>query len=217
MQNKTALIIGGGEIPRKRRLERILQGECVIVAANGGILNCAALGLKPGLAVGDMDSVPPGVAQKLEAEGVKLIRHPARKDQSDMELALETALSLGPERVFITGALGRRSDHSLFNVHLLFRVPRPGVPITIIGRHEEMFAARSPVLIHEMPGTVISLVPMSPVVQGVDLEGFEYPLKGEDLHRGTSRGLSNVLARPPGVIRFRAGDLLVIINGEDCK
>jgi len=48
---------------------------------------------------------------------------PARKDQTDLELAVELALEKGARSITLVGGWGSRIDHALGNVELLYRWP----------------------------------------------------------------------------------------------
>ena len=52
----------------------------------------------------------------MEAAGVPVVRAPADKDETDLELALAQALADDAQPIVICGALGGRTDHLLANV-----------------------------------------------------------------------------------------------------
>ena len=77
-------------------------------------------GSRPTRIVGDLDSADPARVAASEAAGVRIVRAPAAKDESDTELAILEAVRLGATRVTVLGALGGpRLDHALANVWLL--------------------------------------------------------------------------------------------------
>jgi thiamine pyrophosphokinase len=51
---------------------------------------------------------------------------------------------------------------------------------------------------------------MSETVEGICLEGLEYPLENATLRQGSTRGISNVFVKPVARITIRSGLLLVI-------
>ncbi len=68
-----------------------------IIAADGGAQHCLALGLIPAVVIGDLDSLTPADLEALEAQGAEIVQFPARKDFTDLELALKHARSSGAE------------------------------------------------------------------------------------------------------------------------
>ena len=104
----TYALIGASDFNAAYFAERAARGAFdAVIAVDGGFASLEAAGCVPDLALGDFDSlgfVPEGVPVKL---------FPAEKDASDMELALEEALTCGAGAVEVYGALGGRLDHTL--------------------------------------------------------------------------------------------------------
>jgi len=65
-----------------------LAADDLVIAADGGSGHCQNLGIIPNLLIGDLDSTSQDLIQEWENAGVLIIRHPAQKDQTDLELAL---------------------------------------------------------------------------------------------------------------------------------
>lgn len=163
------------------------------------------MGITPHIVIGDLDSV------KASTIKCKTISFPPEKDKSDLEIAIEYAINLRYEDIHILGALGKRIDHTLFNIQLLFNKKFKG-KLKIIGDGEILFSAPHKTILNEKKGTCISLIPFSNKVKGVTLQGFLYPLKGEDIYMGSSRTLSNVIKNPPAIITYKEGNLLIVIE-----
>lgn len=157
-----------------------------------------------------MDSVEPLQQAHYERQGVKIIRHPVRKDYTDTALALQYALSLKPQSIQIWGALGGRIDHAMANIHLLIRGKHSGVKTFLLDEFCEVFVAGADVRFENAVGCVVSLLALSPQVEGITLQGFAYPLKNGVLTLGESRGISNVVLEDPAGMLVCSGDLLVI-------
>jgi thiamine pyrophosphokinase len=69
---------------------------------------------------------------------------------------------------------------------------------------------RTEVTITGPPGSLLSLVPIGGPAGPVRTDGLEYPLRGEVLEPGSTRGLSNVLLRSEAVVWTEAGVLLAV-------
>src|SRR5436305_14191603 len=79
-----------------------------VIAADSGLTVASALGLAVDHLVGDLDSVDPAAVEAAEAGGTTVDRHPAEKDATDLELALDAALTRGARRVAVVDAGGDR-------------------------------------------------------------------------------------------------------------
>jgi thiamine pyrophosphokinase len=182
----------------------------VVVAADGGADAALALGLHVDVAVGDFDSISPAGLDALERAGTRLERHPTAKDATDLELALDEALLLGARRVLVVGDAGGRLDHLFGTLLLLAADAYAGVEIDA-----RLGATRAHVVRHERsligaPGETISLFAVHGPAVGVTTEGLLYPLRGETLAPGTSRGVSNEFAGTEARVSLEAGVLLAV-------
>jgi thiamine pyrophosphokinase len=60
------------------------------------------------------------------------------------------------------------------------------------------------------PGDLVSLFPVDATVEDITTEGLRYPLRGESLTLGPSRGLSNELTGQTARVTIGRGRLLVV-------
>lgn len=204
------IIITGGIIDGNETERTGIKPDDFIICADSGADNTLKLGLSPDLIIGDMDSVNPENLNEMRETGREIIAHPAEKDESDTELALIKAVEMNPEEILIIGASGGRADHFLCNIMLLCRFRNAN--ITLINPGEKISLARKRHTIDEPEGTLLSLIPLSDTVDGISLTGCRYPLREETLHKGSSRGLSNILSERPALLTKGDGDLLLILN-----
>ena len=107
---RTVVVVAGG-VPWPDPAPGI--DAVAVVAADSGVQHARQRGLRVDVAVGDMDSVDPTDLAAVEAAGAVVERHPPTKDASDLELALERALALDPERIVVLGGPAGRLDHLL--------------------------------------------------------------------------------------------------------
>jgi thiamine pyrophosphokinase len=208
-KGRRVVILAGGEAEPAAFVRAQVKENDLLIAANGGSLLAQRAGLAPHLLVGDLDSLG---AVEPPAETV-VVRFPAEKDESDLELALDHALEHEPSEIVVVGALGGRLDHLLINVSLLHRARERGTPMRLVGSQAEAFLVCGACVLERPAGSIVSLVPQTPTAAGVRLEGFRYGLRGDTLKLGTSRGLSNVIDHPPARISVESGILLVVVCG----
>lgn len=206
-----AVIVANGELHKNSRLEKIWQNAGLRVAADGGARNARLfLERAPQIVIGDMDSLDAETRVWLEANGVEFIRHPRAKDETDLELALRLAQERGADDITLLGALGGRMDHFLANVLLLTQTPR----VRIAGATSEMWVGTGKEEFAGNKGDVVSLIPLDERVEGVTTENLEYPLRGETLARGSTRGVSNVMLGERARVSWTRGTLLVVHSFE---
>jgi thiamine pyrophosphokinase len=217
-----ALVVADGDVD-----ERELAGLAVsrgtesperplVLAADGGAARCLSAGVRPDLVVGDFDSLATTERQRLEQLGVELRPAAADKDESDMELCLLAALEAGARQVTVLGALGiERPEHSIANLLLLADARLDAVAVALVGsgsRISRIGTADGPgeAVITGRGGDFVSLFPLDVAVEGVSTEGLRFPLRGEVLQLGPSRGLSNELLGATGRVTCTRGRLLVV-------
>lgn len=195
-------------------LDELRAGD-TLVGADRGALFLVRHGRRPALALGDFDSV---TAEEMEEirRGSDAVQEcdPVDKDWTDTELAFNWALERQPQEIVLLGALGTRFDHSLANVHLLLRGLEQDVPCRIVDKHNEVRVVANTARLRRGRFTHVSLLPLSPVVTGITLEGFQYPLHDATLRIGQSLGISNVLLGEEGTVQLRDGWLLVIQSAD---
>jgi thiamine pyrophosphokinase len=207
------VVTGGDEIPADI-LDR-LPPVATVIAADSGVDHALSLGLDVSIAIGDFDSVSAEGLDAVEAAGARIIRHPAAKDHTDLELALEEALLLEPRAIVVVGGHGGRMDHFLANALLLASPRLAGVAVS---------AAWGPARLHVLhggdtvelvgvAGELVTLLPVHGPARGVRTEGLRYPLAGDELPPATSRGVSNVLEHSPASVGLDDGTLLVVLPG----
>ncbi len=183
-----------------------------ILAADGGAAAALSWGLVPDLVVGDLDSLPAQVRAALEAQGCPFDVHPQAKDETDLELALNHAVQQGADEIVILGALGGRLDHTLSNVLLLALPQLATCSVRIVDGPEEAFLVRSGerVEVQGRPGDLISLLPLAGDARGVSTGGLLWPLAGDTLCYGFSRGVSNEMVSAEATVKLEEGLLLLI-------
>lgn len=213
-----AVVVASGE-PEARDAAHLVDAD-LVVAADGGGRWLDAIGARPDLLVGDLDSVEPALVERLADGGVPVERHPTDKDASDTELALGRAVAAGADEVIVLGALaGDRLDHELANVLLLadpgwrglvrdlrmvrgstvVRALHGGERLSLAGRH----------------GDRVTLLPIGGRAEGIRTDGLRYPLDGGALDLGRSRGLSNEIVGTSASVWLESGTLLVIETASE--
>ena len=210
---RAALVFAGGDPPGPDGF-RPTVGADLVIAADSGLEHARTLGVHVDLVVGDLDSVDPAALDGAVADGAVVERHPVAKDATDLELALDAALDRGATTIHVVGVAGGRLDHFLGNVLLLasarYAAARvdarvDGARVTVVHDHVELDGT---------PGGLCSLLPLGGPAIGVRTEGLRYPLHGETLPPGTTRGVSNEFLGSTASVSLDAGVLLAVIPSD---
>jgi thiamine pyrophosphokinase len=208
---QVALVFAGGAVSPTTRLRARLAelDEPWVVAADSGAALALVFGFQPHVIVGDFDSLDSELSSDLEQHDTRFERYPRDKEATDGQLALECALRDAPERLVLVGFLGGpRLDQALANVFLLTTLP---VPALLLDGENEALLLRdggrwtwTP-----EPDEVVSLLPVGVDAHGVTTDGLQWPLNGERLVFGHTRGISNQPNAPQVTVGLDRGLLLV--------
>lgn len=214
MAERVVVIVAGGEAPGPRAGLAVPAGATVI-AADRGLEHAVALGLDVAVAVGDFDSASATAVRDAESSGVRVVRHPAAKDATDLELAVEEALALRPDRIVVLAGEGDRLDHLLSLLLLLGAPSLEDVVVDAVVGDARIHVVRGERVLAGDPGELVSLLAVHGPAEAVRTEGLEYPLEGETLEPGSSRGVSNVFAGESARVAVARGIVLAIRPGAD--
>jgi thiamine pyrophosphokinase len=213
---RVVVLIGGD--PVDAPLARSLPSDAMIVAADGGLALARTLHLDVDLVVGDLDSVDPRHLAEAEAAGVPVDRHPVDKDRTDLAIALDVAARIaGTEprvQVTVVGGHGGRLDHLVANSLLLASPAYAALdPVAVVGPAVAT-VVRGEVALQGRPGELVSLLVPHGDAHGVSTRGLRFPLDGESLTTGSSRGVSNEFTGTDASVVVDTGVLLAVQPGD---
>jgi thiamine pyrophosphokinase len=202
-----AIVVGGGELVLSARVLAAAASAELVIAADSGLRHLAALGRNADVAVGDFDSHP----RPDDGDGAEIIVHPVAKDDTDLALALREAVQRGADRVTLLAALrGARLDHGAANLLLLSAHEFRHCDLRAVDGDDELRVVRSSASLDGRAGDLVTLLALTARCSGVTTQGLTYPLAAATLYRGSTRGVSNVLAAANGAVSLKAGVLLLV-------
>ena len=204
------LLLANGAVEDLAGVRHHAADADLILCADGGCRHAQALGLRPHVVLGDLDSLAPEAEAKLRAEGVEFVVHPRAKDETDLELGLLYAVERGATAITVLGAWGGRIDHALGNLFLLAHPRLTGVDVRIVSVTQAVVLVRREARFHGSPGDLLSLLPFGGDVHGITTTGLAYPLRDEDLLFGPARGISNVFTGHTATVCLGSGLLLAV-------
>jgi thiamine pyrophosphokinase len=187
-----------------------VPGTPTVVAADGGLDRALSLGLEVDVVVGDLDSVSHGALAAARVAGARVLAHPARKDATDLELALDEALALGAKRVLVVVSAGGRLDHLLSALLLLGSERYEQVELDALVGDALVHVIRTERVLEGWSGELVTLLALGGPAHGVTTSGLEYPLLHETLGHGSSRGVSNSFSASEARVSISSGVLLAV-------
>lgn len=130
---------------------------CYVIGVDGGCKHLQDCEFVPNLAIGDFDSLgyvpkedkPSSIQLKEDVDNkilkpVRVMQYPVNKDKSDLELAMDEAISRKPNIIFVYGALGQRLDHTISTLQMLSHCSDYNIGIFCIGLDESCAVVKGP-------------------------------------------------------------------------
>ena len=223
------LIVGGGSLDMEWANAYVQElGSAMTIACDSGISFFYHNGYAcPDLFVGDYDSADPEmVAFYAEKEQTLKVQLPVRKDLTDSEKALITALEAGCDPIHLIGMTGGRLDHTLGNIQMLRRAADAGVHAYLADPHsralmvsaassggdtESASSGRTFTLHRDKAyGSYFSLIAVGGPVRNLTIAGAQFPVEDVCLPGTSTLGISNAFAQDEVHISFDSGVLLVV-------
>lgn len=206
-----ALVVGSGDMESVELIRKAAGNSQLLICADGGARHFQKAGIFPDVLLGDFDSIAPELYNDYLKAGIKIVRFPAQKDYTDMELAVDYAVEQGASRIFILGAVGTRLDHTLSNLHLLHKLLDAGAEGIIINDYNEIYLIQDRIVLEKKEGLKVSLVPATCTVEGITTRGLAYPLTDFTMKMGTGLGISNEFISETAEVRIKKGRLYIIL------
>lgn len=205
---RSICIIANGEKPDSEVLKRALSGMGMVIAADGGSEHCRRLGVIPDVIIGDLDSTNDGISKIFPNSE---IIHLEDQETSDMEKAIDYAMTFSPVRVNIVSALGKRTDHLLANILVFYHLNRfakfQDVEIHIYDNLGVIrFLAPGRHKIKGKKGKTVSFFSLGDI-SNLTLQGFKYNLENHE-SKGYFSGLSNVYEADECVVEFSGSRMI---------
>ncbi|GGL44336.1 thiamine diphosphokinase [Sporolactobacillus putidus] len=208
---RIAIVAGGPETLIPDLGSDIFMG-CRWVGADHGTYILLKNHLSPVRAFGDFDSLSDEERIEVFGNGLKLDTYPREKDKTDLELALDWALSQDPDECLILGATGGRMDHALANVQMLLKGVNKKTKLILLDQ-KNCITLLTPGIYHVKRNSLypyLSFLSLTEKVSGLTLEGVKYPLTDAELLLGSSLCISNEVEDEFFTVSFSTGFLLMM-------
>jgi thiamine pyrophosphokinase len=201
----TILIFAGGDPPEPDLAQEIPAAD-LVMAADSGYDAAISLGYAVDVLVGDLDSI---VTRTVPGH-VVVERHPADKDQTDLDLALELAIRDEPSRVVVVGGTGGRLDHELATASLICDERWSEIEVDWVSSRARAHVIRRRRIVHGDVGSIVTLLAVGGPVSGLTTRGLKWELANATFEPGSTWGVSNLMQTPIADIKVGSGCLLVV-------
>lgn len=202
------IIFANGELPNLQKASALIKPDDFIICADGGTRHALNLGLTPHILIGDMDSLPSNF--QLSTFNGEVVLYPKDKNETDLELAINHAITLNPNEIIIIAALGGRIDQTLANISLLSNFQHSTFDLRLNDGVEEISLCKDQLEVKGRSGDVISLIPYQGNVEGVTTQNLKWKLSNETLFFDKTRGISNEMTSDVAKISITKGLLLIV-------
>lgn len=218
--SRHTVIVSGGNIQEEFALA-FLKGYSYdeLIGVDNGLAFLRRHQILPTRIVGDFDTAAPElVGWYREHTDIEIRSFNPVKDATDTQIAVELSIELGSDSIIILGGMGSRLDHTIGNIQTMALALDAGIDCQLLDEKNRIRLIREPVTIskNEQYGDYVSLLPLTSVVDGVNLIGFKYPLTNHTFTSTGSAGfgVSNEITGEEGRIEFRSG-VFILIEAKD--
>ena len=177
-----------------------------VICCDAGFKAACEMGIEPDLIMGDFDSY----SEKLP-DGIKTMRFPVEKDDTDSMLAVREGLKRGYREFVLLFPLGGRLDHTYANIQTLAFLLEHGAEGILIGPRDTVRLLRNGTLtLDRKENKTFSLFAFMGTAKGVSLSGMQYSLDNAEVTEAFPIGLDNHILEPQGIVTVTDGTLLII-------
>ena len=212
-----ALLALGGRQPDSTWLKAYMKKYHfdLIIAADRGASFLIDNGYKPHMVVGVFGCLSKSHLQHLIDADIPQMQLPAKKDDTDAEIALQEIAKRGQYEVILLGALGGRIDHEMALLTRVSQSCSEGFSYIIA---DEMQSIRGlNVNLYHLPGLkerYYSIVSFSENLT-LSYRGMQYPLEKKLLPFGSALGVSNEAMEDSLSIEVHSGKGLLCITKKE--
>ena len=212
--SRRTVIVSGGRIEEEFALSVLNSEETeFIIGVDKGLDFLYEHDICPNYIVGDFDSAPSDVVNYYKEEtNVPIREFNPVKDASDTEIALRLWMDLRRKEIVILGGTGTRIDHIWANVQSLKIALDAGADARLLDSHNQIRLLKDEICLkkEEAFGPYFSVFSLGGTVEGVNISGAKYPLRGHTLMPYDSLCVSNEFEADEVEISFAYGTLILM-------
>ena len=200
---KEVVIVTDGKKSSRFQYLELIRKSKFLICTDGAIKWLLKHNLEPDVVIGDLDSIESSVPLS------SFVEYDGNQENSDLEKAILYALKHGYNSAIVLFAVGKRDDHTLSNMYILYKYIQK-ISLTMV---TDYFVIK-PVIDFETfctkIGQIISILPIGNDCR-VTTTGLKYPLRDETLEIG-SRGISNKAISNSVTVSVKSGTVLLFLE-----
>ena len=177
------VLLVNGEFPTHPVPLRFLNSAETIICTDGSADKLLAHGRTPDVIIGDMDSTK---LKKDDFKGVWISS--LNQNKTDLQKTLDWCIANNLNDVIVLGAMGKREDHSLGNLHALAEYSSK-IDITFVSNFAVIYSFKGKRTFSSLKGQQISIVAIENV-KFISTVGLKYELNNEPFPPACN-GISN--------------------------
>ena len=199
---KKCYIVGAGDNSGTKFHKGINE---YVIAADGGVEKLKALNITPDLILGDFDSLG------YVPQGDNVLIYKVEKDDTDMMLAVKTAVELGYNDLELFGGTGGRIDHTIANFQTMLWASKRGCHIKMTDKDYIYYVITdSSITVKGKKGDGLSVFAIGGNADKVDIHGAKYVAEQLYLTSDNPTAVSNSFTGKTVEISVQKGSLLII-------
>lgn len=165
-----AVILADGDYPSHPVPCAMLAEAELVACCDGATDEYVSRGGIPDLIVGDGDSISPENRERFAPIMVSF----SEQEHNDLTKTMRVLKERGIRRVAITGATGKREDHTLGNISLLLEYLEMGMDVRMYTDYGTFIPADGDCSFESFPRQQVSIFNFN--ATGLQAEGLQYPL-----------------------------------------
>ena len=205
VKRKTAVIVANGKFPIHPIPLKVLKAAKFIIACDGAVKKLVDKKIIPDIIIGDLDSI----SKKLKKRFKDRIIEDYDQNTNDLTKSVTWAKNNGFEKVTILSATGKREDHTLGNISLMYSYSRM-MEVEMITNMGILKAIRQTTSFDCSEGQQISIFSNQPELK-INSKGLKYQLDGLQL-RELWMGTLNEALNKKFTLEFEDGEVLVFFS-----
>lgn len=204
-----------------------------VIAVDAGYRHLDARAFVPNIVIGDFDSL--GYVPKEDKvasvqlkedmdnnqpKNMRIMQYPKDKDKTDLELAIDEALSMKAQIIFLYGALGNRLDMTYSTTQMMAHIADHRVGVFCVGDKESCVMVNGPsefgLGVAGIPeaNKTISVFSVSDVALIENSIGLRWPYINTALTSSMSLGVSNEVVDKQVKLKIKQGKILLVFSTE---
>ncbi len=184
----------------------------LVLASDGGYRTAKKMNLNIDVLLGDFDSITYEELKEAKDRGIKTESFPIEKDKTDGEIAVDYAISEGSSEIIILGSFKEELDHALGNLFLLFKIDKARIKSKLLTQYYEIEIINSKKEYLGKEGHELTLIPISEVVEGLNIKGSKYNLRNVKVEMGQTLTLRNQIIDKKANVYFKKGKIISILK-----